>query len=266
MSLLDFSCVLTSWEQLPPGKHLLPPGAQQTPGLAAFLLAVNERQQGHFRWPHEEKLNNRRKQVLNYPPRRGEPGTRQERNSCLSGISPPLTSHKHEEPPWNTPSCQSRTLVCSGWLKDSKIIFQSMFVSLHKEFRMSLKVKYSALQKAGQQGMVFFFFCCSKNVLFYSRRYRQEWNPYVLPLNILQKFWANHTPDCSPMSDAFNSQISLQVNSKVFFFPFLKKRKKEILELAFTENKVNRETYYNLVFNFIFLNLFIFFPQRERGY
>lgn len=62
-----------------------------------------------------------------------------------------------------------------------------MFVSLHKEFRMSLKVKYSALQKAGQQGMGFFF-CCSKNVLFYSLWYRQEWNPYVLPLNILQKF------------------------------------------------------------------------------
>lgn len=31
-----------SWEQLPPGKHLLPPGAQQTLVLAVFLLAGNE--------------------------------------------------------------------------------------------------------------------------------------------------------------------------------------------------------------------------------
>lgn len=147
------SCVLTSWEQLPPGKHLLPPGAQQTPVLAVFLLAVNEL--SVTRDISDGLLNNRRKQVLNYPPRRGEPGTRQEGNSCLSGISPPLTSHKHEEPPWNTPSCLSHTLVCSGWLKDSKIIFQSMFLSLHKEFRMSLKVNYSALQKAGQQGIFF---------------------------------------------------------------------------------------------------------------
>lgn len=134
----------SSWSPTNTGACCLPSGCKWA-----------ECYQGHFRWPYEEKLNNRRKQVLNYPPRRGEPGTRQEGHSCLSGISPPLTSHKHEEPPWNTPSCLSHTLVCSGWLKDSKIIFQSMFLSLHKEFRMSLKVNYSALQKAGQQGIFF---------------------------------------------------------------------------------------------------------------
>lgn len=52
---------------------------------------------------------------------------------------------------------------------------------------MSLKVKYSALQKEGQQGF-FFFLMQQKNVLFYSLWRREEWNPYAVPLNILQKF------------------------------------------------------------------------------
>lgn len=141
-----------------------------------------------------------------------------------------------------------------------------MFVSLHKEFRMSLKVKYSALQKAGQQGM-FFFSVAAKMYYFILYGIDKSGTPTYCPSTSCRSFEQiilQTVPLCL-MPLILKFEVFTSRKFKGFFFPFLKKMK-EILELAFTENKVNRETYYNLVFNFIFLNLFIFFPQREMGY
>lgn len=70
------------WEQQPPWEHPLPPGVQHTWVLASLLLAVDEHCQGQFSWTPEGKLNNRRKQVLNYSPRRAQHGTGGKGSSC----------------------------------------------------------------------------------------------------------------------------------------------------------------------------------------
>lgn len=151
-------------------------------------------------------LNNRREQVLNYSP--GEDVLEQKGRAApaLWDFSTPNNSQAWRATMKHTsgPSCQSCTFSLFWVTKRLKnnlpvTVFESL-----QEFRMSLKVKYSALQKAVQQGI---FFSNAAKKKSYSLWYREEWNPYTEPLDNLQKFWANHTPECFPMPNTFNSQI-----------------------------------------------------------
>jgi hypothetical protein len=72
-----------------PRKPLLPPGAQHTWVLGSPLLAVDKHCWAQFSWPREGKLNNRRKQVLNYSSRRAQHGTGGKGSSrCLQFLHP----------------------------------------------------------------------------------------------------------------------------------------------------------------------------------
>lgn len=114
----------------------------------------------------------------------------------------------------------------SGWLKDSKIVFQSLFLSLHKEFRMSLKVKYSALQKAGQQG-IFFFSHAAKMSHFILCGIEKSGTPMQCPSTTCRSFEQITPQNASLCPTPLILKFEVLISSKFkIFFSFLKKKKK----------------------------------------
>lgn len=125
---------------------------------------------------------------------------------------------------------------------------------------MSLKVKYSALQKAGQQG-IFFFSHAAKMSHFILCGIEKSGTPMQCPSTTCRSFEQITPQNASLCPTPLILKFEVLISSKFkIFFSFLKKKKSWSWHLQ--KIRLSEQLTYNLVFNFIFLNLFSYLKGK----